>query len=177
MPTFSYNPGPDDPEFIRTHNRTFKAGESFEVADDDPLCRKFRGHPQFNEEGATPQEETNQEQAKLNADARTSIARNRREVGRRRSEAQAELARAEAEERRLTGSERALGELSPAEIRAMEQVQGETGSDNIEEDFASTGGANDGTSGGGVVGRQSGAGTAGGLNPDNQAKSEDRPQR
>jgi hypothetical protein len=176
MPSFKYTPTGDEPEIIRTHNRTFKAGDVFEVDDKDPLLTKFRGHPQFSVEGedAEGPAEVNKQQAELNASARDDLASKRREIGDARRKAQQDLAKAEAEERNVGLSERALGDLSPAEIRAMDQVRGTSGAGVNEEGEPVV---QDGISGGGVVGRQGGQGTAGGLEPDNQAKAEGRPQR
>jgi hypothetical protein len=179
MPTFKYNPtSPDDPDIIRTHNRTFAKGETFELADDDPLARKLRGHPQFAEEGAEEQRgpQVDQRQAEINAQARDQIDRGRKETGEARQKAQEALAQAEADERRLAANERALGTLSPAEVRAMDQVRGVRGEDGPPVP-GEPGYAGDNVSGGGQVPRQQGIGDAGGLNPDNQAKAEGRAQQ
>jgi hypothetical protein len=179
MPTFRYNPGPDEPEVIRTQGRTVKAGEPFELPDDDPMVRKFRGHPQFQERGAEDDRESfDQQQAQLNADARDQLADNRKKVGEARSRAQQELAKAEADERRLALSERAMGSLSPAEIRAMEQVRGVAGEEPPpvpgEPGYQAQSTRGDGVTGGGRVERQ---GAGGAIEPDNQAKSENAAQQ
>jgi hypothetical protein len=177
MPTFRYNPSPEEPEVIRTQNRTFQAGESFDLNDDDPLVRKFRGHPQFEERDAETTESVDRQQAELNAKARDNLEGKRREVTESRNKAREALARAEADERRIALSERAMGTLSPAEQRAMEQVRGVAGEEGDpvpgEPGYRGMGTAEDGTTGGGVVGR---TGASGALEPDNRAKAENRPQ-
>lgn len=171
MPSFVYNPGPDDPEVIRTHNRTFKAGESFDVDEKDPLFAKYQGHPQFQgEEAGNKVAETNRQQAELNASVRRELTEKRRETTDARTKAREALAKAEADERNIGLSERALGTLSPAEQRAMDQVSGGPQTDEDGNEI----GTGDGISGGGVVGN---TGTGSQLEPDNRAKAEGRAQR
>src|SRR6478609_7297220 len=155
MPSFRYNPTADEPDVIRTQGRTFTKGEAFDLDDNDPLVRKFRGHPQFEEKGAKA-EEVNKQQAEANAKAR--------------EKAQAALAKAEADERRIVLTERALGELSPAEQRAMEQVRGVKGEDGPPVPGEQGYRQDDGVTGGGVTG------TPGVGGPNQQAKAENRPQ-
>lgn len=161
MPSFTYNPPPGEPQVIRTLGRTITAGEAFEIADDDPLLTKFRGNPQFEGEGG-PEDDFAKQQAEANAKARDELQDKRKELTEARQEAAGKLAEVDAEERSLALSERALGTLSPAEQRAMEQLRGIGG-----------GAEEDDVTGGGVVGR---TGIGGPLEPDNQAKAEDRPQ-
>jgi hypothetical protein len=174
MPSFRYNPSADEPDVIRTQGRTFTKGEAFELGDDDPLVRKFRGHPQFEEKGAKA-EEVNKQQAEANAKVRDRIEGDRKKVGEARAKAQEALSKAEADERRLQANEKALSSLSPAEQRAMEQIKGVQGDDGEpvpgEPGYGRQAGeVRDDVSGGGVTG------TPGVGGPNQQAKAENRPQ-
>jgi len=169
MPSFRYNPTADEPDVIRTQGRTFTKGEAFDLDDNDPLVRKFRGHPQFEEKGAKA-EEVNKQQAEANAKARDKVDSERKTVSEAREKAQAALAKAEADERRIVLTERALGELSPAEQRAMEQVRGVKGEDGPPVPGEQGYRQDDGVTGGGVTG------TPGVGGPNQQAKAENRPQ-
>ena len=172
MPSFRYNPSPDEPDVIRTQGRTFTKGEAFDINDDDPLLRKFRGHPMFEEKGSKGSpEEANKEQAQQNAKAFDKIEGDKKKVTEARAKAQEALSKAEADERRIQQNERAMGTLSPAEQRAMEQVRGVRGEDGPpvpgEQGY---GQSRDDVSGGGVTG------TPGVGGPNQQAKAENRPQ-
>jgi hypothetical protein len=176
MPSFKYNPSPEEPDVIRTQNRTFTRGEAFDIEDNDPLLRKLRGHPMFEERGAKGSgPEVNRQQAEQNAKAVDRIEGERKTVGEARAKAQEALARAEADERRIQQNERAMNTLSPSEQRAMEQVRGVRGEDGPpvpgEPGYGQQAGeVRDDVSGGGVTG------TPGIGGPNQQAKAENRPQ-
>ena len=171
MPSFRYNPSPDEPDVIRTLGRTFTKGEAFDIDDNDPLMRKFRGHPMFEEKGGKGSpEEANKQQAQQNAKAIDKIEGDKKKVGEARAKAQEALAKAEADERRIEMNERAMGTLSPSEQRAMEQVRGTRGEDGPPVPGEPGYGQRDDVTGGGVTG------TPGVGGPNQQAKAENRPQ-
>lgn len=123
MPSFTYNPGPGDPEVIRTLGRTFIAGEPVDIEDEnDPVARKLAGHPHFQRDGqdrpsTEPDENTVRAEADLEQkiDGRTKAAR---EAKQRALEAHAEAEAAQLDADNLA---RARVGRTAAEQRALDR--------------------------------------------------------
>lgn len=131
MPSFTYNPGPDDPEVIRTLGHTFTEGESVEFPDDHPNVAKLRGNRFFSEAGQGNEQGPafDERQAQANLAAEKKIDGRTKEAREARQKAAQAAAEAERLERQADSSRRSLGSLSPAELRAMEQQRGLSGDD------------------------------------------------
>lgn len=131
MPSFIYNPGPDEPEIIRTLGHTFTAGEPVELPDDHPAVQKLRGNRFFSEEGQGEEKAPafDERQAKANIAAEKKIDGRTKEAREARAKAEEAVRDAEARERSLDASRRSMGSLSDAERRAMDQVRGTQGDD------------------------------------------------
>lgn len=125
MPSFTYNPGPDDPEVIRTLGHTFTAGESVEFPDDHPNVHKLRGNRFFSEEGQGNEQGPafDERQAKANLAAVKKIDGRSKEARDARQKAAEAAATAERLERQEQSSRRALGNLSPSERAAMDRAR------------------------------------------------------
>lgn len=129
--SFTYNPGPGDPEIIRTLNHTFVAGEAVEFPEDHPNVAKLRGNRFFSEEGRGEEKAPafDERQAKTNISAEKKIDGRTREAREARQKAEEAVRDAEARERSLDMSRRSMGSLSDAERRAMDQIRGTQGDD------------------------------------------------